>query len=46
MSLKFLCEEFSWSKQVFLPLNDLIKATLENKDVLNQLDSLITLSVR
>lgn len=46
MSLRFLCEEVSWSKQVFLPLNDLIKATLEKKDFLNQLESLITLSVR
>jgi hypothetical protein len=31
MSLRFLCEEITWSKQVFLPLNDLIKATLEKK---------------
>ncbi len=46
MSFRFLCEEITWSKQVFLPLNDLIKATLENEDFLNQLESLITLSVR
>ncbi|XP_046652989.1 uncharacterized protein LOC124343630 isoform X2 [Daphnia pulicaria] len=46
MSFRFLCEGITWSKQVFLPLNDLIKATLEKKDFLNQLESLITLSVR
>jgi hypothetical protein len=31
MSLKFLCKEITWSKQVFLPLDDLIMAILEKK---------------
>ena len=47
MSLRFLCEEITWSKRVFLPLNDLITmASRGKKDFLNQLESLITLSVR
>jgi len=46
MSFRFLCEDFSWSRQIFLPLNDLIKASLENKDFRHQLDSFITFSIR
>lgn len=46
MNFRFLCPEFSWSKEIFLHFNKLIEASLKNEDFRQQLDELITRSVR
>ncbi|KAI9555137.1 hypothetical protein GHT06_017652 [Daphnia sinensis] len=46
MNFRFLCPEFSWSKDIFVPFNKLIEASLKNEDFREQLDELIIRSVR
>ncbi|XP_057381564.1 uncharacterized protein LOC130704093 [Daphnia carinata] len=46
MNFRFLCPEFSWSKDIFVSFNKLIEASLKNEDFREQLEELIIRSVR